>query len=81
MNYNHGATLHRDKNDANFGPGIILPFGNFTGGHLSTPEIGREFVLRVGDVLFLNSQVITHGVTHYTGTRHSLVLFCCNNLT
>ena len=53
---------------------LVLPFGQFEGGHLVLWEPGLVVELNQGDFILFPSSKITHFNLHFTGFRGSLVM-------
>ena len=65
------------------GLGMIVAFGNYTGGAFKTPSIQRGFNLLPRDIFILDSHAIPHQVEkidEFEETRHSGIFFSCQNL-
>ena len=68
--------IHRDRMDTIDGGVADIAFGDFDGGNLQAPHLGHSFQLRGGDVLFIKSKLLFHGVSEVTrGMRYSMVFF------
>jgi hypothetical protein len=68
--------LHRDSLDKVHGWAADMAFGEFEGGFLQVPQLGIQFNLRPGDVLFMRSAILQHSVSPVTsGERFGTVLF------
>lgn len=67
---------HRDSRDVLDGWVADLAFGDFEGGFLEIPQIGLQFKLRPGDVVFMRSGLLQHSISEtYSGRRIGVVLF------
>jgi len=70
------CTLHVDKRDTVDGWVADMAFGDFDGGLLQIPQIGLQFSLQQGDVIFMRSGLLWHAVSETTrGKRFGMVLF------
>jgi hypothetical protein len=68
--------MHVDKRDTSDGWVADMAFGDFDGGLLEVPQLGMQFQLRQGDVIFMRSGLLWHGVSETTrGKRFGMVLF------
>ena len=53
-----------------------MAFGEFEGGFLQVPQLGIQFNLRLGDVLFMRSAILQHSISPViSGERFGTVLF------
>jgi hypothetical protein len=67
---------HRDVRDTMDGWVADTVFGDFDGGLLKVPQVGRQFRLQQGDVIFMRSALLQHAVSPTTrGKRFGMVLF------
>jgi len=67
---------HRDVRDTMDGWVADTVFGDFDGGFLKVPQVGRQFRLQQGDVIFMRSALLQHSVSPTTrGKRFGMVLF------
>ncbi|EPQ50213.1 hypothetical protein GLOTRDRAFT_134150 [Gloeophyllum trabeum ATCC 11539] len=71
FNFNAASKAHRDKNDLGFC--LVLPFGDYKGGHLCLQEQGWVIDLQPGDFLIFRSSGTTHFNLRYKGIRGSIV--------
>ncbi|TFK46451.1 hypothetical protein OE88DRAFT_1648472 [Heliocybe sulcata] len=71
FNFNVSTKGHRDVRDLGFC--IVIPFGDYKGGHFCLKEPGWVFDLRPGDFLLFNSSGITHFNLLYEGICGSIV--------
>jgi len=78
LNYSCGSRFHRDIRDWKNGFCAVIPFGEWTGGDLTFPDIGATVKLQKGDIILFQSFNLLHGTEEYTGNRHSIVL-CTHN--
>lgn len=68
--------LHRDSRDTIDGWAADVAFGDFQGGYLQVPQIGFQFQLNPGDVVFMKSSLLYHSVSQTTsGSRIGIVFF------
>ena len=68
--------LHRDARDSDDGWVADLAFGDFDGGYLQLPQLGCQKKLQPGDLLFMRSKCLIHGVSSVPkGLRYSMVYF------
>jgi hypothetical protein len=67
---------HRDSRDTMDGWVADMAFGDFEGGYLEVPQVGLQFDLRPGDVVFMRSALLQHSVSDTTtGLRYGVVYF------
>jgi hypothetical protein len=53
-----------------------MAFGDFEGGYLEVPQVGLQFDLLPGDVVFMRSALLQHSVSDTTtGLRYGVVYF------
>lgn len=76
ININADTKFHRDKGDVEWGLCIVIPFGPYTDGYISFPELGLQVYLAPGDTIAFRSARLLHGNMQVIGNRNSLVLFC-----
>jgi hypothetical protein len=68
--------LHRDSQDTIDGWAADVAFGDFQGGYLQVPQIGFQFQLNPGDVVFMKSSLLYHSVSQTTSrSRIGIVFF------
>jgi hypothetical protein len=51
---------HRDLRDTLDGWVADVAFGDFEGGYLKVPQVGRRFDLQPGEVVFMRSALLQH---------------------
>lgn len=90
----HGATINRDtgneedpkprKNFREWSHSLsaMIPFGEYRGGSVKFYNLGMEFELQPGEVLFYNGRILSYAVQEITeGYRHSLDLAVLSTVT
>jgi hypothetical protein len=67
---------HRDSRDTIDSWVADMAFGDFEGGYLEVPQVGLQFDLRPGDIVFIRSALLQHSVSDTTaGLRFGVVYF------
>lgn len=65
---------HSDKNDAPWAMVAMTVGGGWhVGGNIVMPQLGKQFALRPGGVLFINARLLHHWVSPYEGQQLSNV--------
>jgi hypothetical protein len=67
---------HRDSKDSKTSWVANVAFGEFNGGCVEVPQVGLQFDLKQGDVIFMRSTLLQHSVSKVTsGFRYGVVYF------
>lgn len=80
MNIDTPPKFHVDSKDWKNGFSAVAPFGTYTGGHLSFPELALEFKVEAGDIILFQSHLLEHGNTEHLGHRSSIVMTTHNTV-
>jgi len=80
INFNYATYLHCDKTDFRNGMAAVIVFGEFDGGQILLPSIRCRILAKNGDLYFVSSWDLLHGVGRYVGDRYSVVLFFNDNV-
>ncbi|ELR06443.1 hypothetical protein VC83_08402 [Pseudogymnoascus destructans] len=66
---------HKDWKDWPKGLNAVVPWGDYQGGALTMYNLGLQWEMRPGDVIFFGGRVVSHGVEDVlSGVRNSLNL-------
>ena len=78
----HAISMHYDPGDMAGELNVVIPFGNFQGGHFYLPEFRAVVEVRAGEALFFSGRRTAHGtyLGHVRGVRSSLNGFTHENL-
>jgi hypothetical protein len=64
---------HKDKHDLLSGLVSMTCCGDFEGGNVVVPVLGKQYQVRNGDILLLRAPLLDHWISPYEGPRYSFV--------
>ena len=71
------SSLHKDTRDIVDGWVALMAVGNYTGGALQLPELGKALHYGRGDLLYLRAAALAHEVADFEGEQFFLLVLVC----